>query len=109
MKTLKFIALTVGISGMGFTTALCAEVFEVGQKNKAFTQKTLVVKVGDTVSFKNEDAFFHNVFSLSDAKLFDLGSYPQGVARDVTFDVAGEVEVECAVHPEMLMTITVQQ
>lgn len=85
-----------------------AENFVVGQKDKAFTLETLSIKVGDTVSFKNEDPFFHNVFSLSDAKLFDLGSYEQGVARDVAFDAAGEVEVECAVHPEMIMIITVE-
>ncbi|WP_054114080.1 plastocyanin/azurin family copper-binding protein [Marinagarivorans algicola] len=108
MKSLKFFTLIVCLSSVSVTTSLCAEVFEVGQKNKAFTQKALMIKVGDTVSFKNEDAFFHNVFSLSDAKLFDLGSYPQGVARDVTFDAPGEVEVECAVHPDMTMTITVQ-
>lgn len=91
-----------------FSASVIAETFEVGQKDKAFTQTSLTVKVGDTVSFKNEDPFFHNVFSLSDAKLFDLGSYPQGVARDVIFDVAGDVEVECAVHPEMIMIIKVQ-
>ncbi|RLT95037.1 plastocyanin/azurin family copper-binding protein [Ketobacter sp.] len=92
-----------------FSTNLLAEQFEVGQKDKKFTQDQLTIKVGDTVKFTNNDPFFHNVFSLSDAEMFDLGSYPQGESRDVTFETAGEVEVECAIHPEMRMTIQVQE
>lgn len=83
--------------------------FEVGQKNKEFTQKALKIKVGDTVKFTNEDPFFHNVFSLSEPKSFDLGSYPQGQSRTVTFDKPGKVEVECSIHPNMKMTIDVDK
>ena len=61
----------------------------------------LTVKVGDTVKFVNNDAFFHNVFSLSDAALFDLGSFPKGESKSVTFEESGVVEVECAIHPDM--------
>ncbi len=81
---------------------------EVVQKNKAFSVEELTVKVGDTVKFTNQDDFFHNVFSLSDLKTFDLGSYPKGEFKSVTFDKAGTVEVECAIHPSMLMTINVE-
>lgn len=90
------------------TAGVNAETFEVGQKDKSFTTKSLTVSVGDTVKFVNNDPFFHNVFSLSDAKFFDLGSYPKGESKSVTFDQAGTVEVECAIHPEMLMTIEVK-
>jgi len=85
-----------------------AAEYEVVQKNKQFSPKELNIKVGDTVKFTNEDNFFHNVFSLSDLKTFDLGSYPKGEFKSVTFDKAGKVEVECAIHPSMLMTINVQ-
>jgi plastocyanin len=83
--------------------------FEIGQKGKKFSQKELTVKVGDTVSFKNDDPFFHNIFSLSDTKTFDLGSFPQGQSKKVTFDKPGTVEVECAIHPEMKVTIEVKK
>jgi plastocyanin len=83
--------------------------FEIGQKGKKFSQNELTVKVGDTVSFKNDDPFFHNIFSLSDTKTFDLGSFPQGQSKKVTFDKAGTVEVECAIHPEMKVTIEVKK
>jgi plastocyanin len=45
---------------------------------------------------------------LSDAKLFDLGSYPQGQSKPVTFDKPGTVEVECAIHPQMKITVEVK-
>jgi len=86
-----------------------AETYEIGQKDKDFTKKELTIKKGDTVKFKNLDPFFHNVFSLSDAKFFDLGSFPQGESKEVVFDETGEVEVECAIHPNMRMTIKVEE
>ena len=95
-----------------------AQSMTVGQKNKAFvvdgkppsTSQPLEVSIkqGETVRFINNDDFFHNVFSLSDAKLFDLGSFPQGEYRDVTFEEKGDVEVECAIHPDMKMVIHVE-
>jgi len=86
-----------------------AAEFEVVQLNKAFGTTELKVKIGDTVSFKNADPFMHNIFSLSDAKTFDLGSYPAGQSRPVSFDKPGTVEVECALHPGMKMTILVRK
>jgi plastocyanin len=89
-----------------------AKEIEVSQKGKAFTvQKqathSLRVNVGDTVSFRNDDPFFHNVFSASKVKEFDLGSYPQGQAKKVVFDHEGGVDVECAIHPDMKLHIDV--
>lgn len=97
---------------LGIVPALCAENFLVEQKNKTFINKgakveMLKIKIGDTIDFKNLDPYFHNVFSLSDTKLFDLGSYPEGQSRSVTFDKAGKVDVECAIHPNMKMTVEV--
>ena len=89
------------------STAFAAE-FEVGQKDKQFTKKSLTIKAGDTVKFTNQDPFFHNVFSLSELKTFDLGSYPKGQSKSVTFDKAGTVDVECAIHPNMQMKINVK-
>ena len=85
-----------------------ADEFDVGQKQKAFTVTELTIAQGDTVKFINEDPFFHNIFSLSDLKSFDLGSFPQGDFRLVNFDETGSVEVECAIHPSMRMVINVQ-
>lgn len=79
----------------------------VDQKDKAFSQKVLKIKVGDVVEFKNSDPVAHNIFSLSDVKEFDLGSYAQGQSKKVTFDKPGKIEVECSIHPSMKMEIEV--
>jgi len=79
------------------------------QKGKAFSMKKLVVQQGDSVKFVNEDPFAHNVFSLSDTKSFDLGSHGQGTSKSVLMDKAGTVDVECAVHPDMKLTIEVKK
>jgi plastocyanin len=86
-----------------------ANDFTVAQKDKKFSQTKLEVKVGDVVNFKNEDPFSHNIFSLSDIKTFDLGSYPQGQSKSVTFDKPGTVEIECSVHPDMKLIIEVKK
>lgn len=102
-------ALIMGCCLLAATATANAAEYEVGQKDKQFTEKQLTIKVGDTVKFTNEDPFFHNVFSLSDAKMFDLGSYAQGKSKSVVFDQAGKIEVECAIHPSMHMVIDVAE
>lgn len=105
---MKFSVLVMALAGFGGSMhAAWGASHEVVQKNKGFTPGSLAIKVGDTVSFKNEDVVSHNVFSLSDTSMFDLGSYPKGQARTVTFAKPGTVEVECAIHPSMTMTIEV--
>ncbi|TGN08421.1 methylamine utilization protein [Leptospira ilyithenensis] len=97
------------LTGILVCSALyAANEFSVAQKNKSFSVKTLDIKVGDTVSFPNEDDFFHNVYSLSPAKIFDLGSYKKGETKKVIFDKAGIITVQCAIHPEMKMEIVVK-
>ncbi len=88
--------------------AQAAEEHVVSQKNKAFSVKKLSVKAGDSVKFVNEDNFAHNVFSLSAAKSFDLGSFGNGGSKTIVFDKAGKIEVECAVHPDMRLDIEVK-
>ncbi len=104
-------AALLGPALLGAGVAQAAE-FTVGQHNKTFVQdgdkvEKVTIKVGDTIHFKNMDPWFHNVFSLSDLKTFDLGSYPQGQHKSVVFDEAGMAEVECAIHPQMFMEVEV--
>ena len=70
-------------------------------------QETVVIPVGSKVSFPNLDPIFHNVFSLSKPKSFDLGNYPKGDTRTVTFTQPGVVYVNCHLHPNMTGTIVV--
>ena len=73
----------------------------MNQKEMQFIPRVLPVLVGTTVDFPNNDTSWHNVFSKSAAKDFDLGLYPPGNARSATFDKAGEVRILCNVHPVM--------
>jgi hypothetical protein len=67
----------------------------------------VVIQAGSKVSFPNNDPIFHNVFSLSGPKTFDLGNYPKGDTRVVTFPEPGIVYVNCHLHPNMAATIVV--
>lgn len=89
------------------TTTAIAEEITITQRNKAFDIEEVTAKVGDTIAFLNDDPFYHNIFSISDTLVFDLGSYPRGQARKVTLKQAGDIEVECALHPTMQMIIHV--
>jgi plastocyanin len=71
------------------------------QKNKSFSPHVLVVQVGSSVEFPNQDPFFHNVFSLFNGKRFDLGLYESGSTRSVHFDHEGVSYIFCNIHPEM--------
>jgi plastocyanin len=71
------------------------------QRNLAFAPRVLAVRVGTTVEFPNNDRVFHNVFSFRDGKRFDLGLYPVGTSRRVTFDRAGLSRIFCNIHPNM--------
>ena len=88
--------------------ALASQEHTVSQKDKAFSTKKLDIKVGDKVAFRNDDGFSHNIFSLTDAMPFDLGTYGSGQMKTVTFNKAGKFEIECAIHPDMRMVINVQ-
>jgi plastocyanin len=81
----------------------------IDQKDKKFSKTNVKVKVGDVIEFRNSDPYAHNIFSLSDVKSFDLGSYPQGQSKKVTFDKPGKVEIECSIHPAMQMVVEVEK
>jgi plastocyanin len=74
----------------------------ITQRNKTFIPRVLAVPVGSKVSFRNEDAIFHNVFSLSKPNDFDTGLYKQGATYTQTFKRAGVVQILCNIHSSML-------
>ncbi len=102
---MKHLAVTLTLA-LAAGPALAAD-YTVDQINQSFAPGTLKLKVGDHVDFRNSDPFFHNVFSLSEIASFDLGSYPKGQSRRVTFDKPGKIDVECAIHPDMRLAIEV--
>jgi len=71
------------------------------QRNETFVPHVLAITTGTVVDFPNSDRFYHNVFSLSKTKSFDLGRYPTGHSRSITFDHPGIVRVFCDIHSHM--------
>ncbi len=77
------------------------------QRDIMFSPRVLPILVGTIVDFPNSDNLFHNVFSYSQTKDFDLGRYPTGESRSVLFERAGIVRVYCDIHAHMNATILV--
>jgi plastocyanin len=71
------------------------------QRNETFVPHVLAVMAGTVVDFPNSDKTYHNVFSLSRAKRFDLGRYAAGGSKAVRFDRPGIVRVFCDIHSHM--------
>ncbi len=74
---------------------------ELWQIDQSFEPHVLGVPVGATVDFPNGDLVYHNVFSYSKPKKFDLGYYGKGKSKSVTFDKPGIVQVFCDIHSTM--------
>lgn len=79
----------------------------IHQKYARFDPAFLVIAAGQTVEMPNDDRIFHNVFSFSRPNQFDLGIYPRGESRRVTFRYAGVVRMYCSIHSSMSATIVV--
>jgi plastocyanin len=71
------------------------------QRQESFVPNLLAITVGATVDFPNNDRTYHNVFSLSKPKRFDLGRYAAGRSKAVRFDRPGIVRVFCDIHSHM--------
>lgn len=84
-----------------------SELPSLRQKDQAFVPRVLAIAAGTKVAFPNDDPFYHNVFSYSSAKRFDLGRYGSGKSKSVTFDHAGLVKVFCEIHSDMVGYIVV--
>ena len=80
---------------------------KLDQRNEAFVPHVLAIVAGTTVDFPNNDRTYHNVFSLSPTKPFDLGRYAVGRSKAVRFDRPGIVRVFCDIHSHMSAFILV--
>jgi len=77
------------------------------QENETFVPRVAAITRGSTVDFPNADPFFHDVFSLSRAGTFALGSYPRGQTKSQQFRRTGLIKVYCHIHSHMSASIMV--
>jgi plastocyanin len=87
----------------GQTITPPSETARISQKCAKFRPELLVICVGQTVEFLNDEdrPIEHNVFSNSPTSQFDLGLFGPGENRLVTFQQPGAVLLYCSVHRHM--------
>ncbi len=106
-QTMMMMAL--GAMVMVGTSVASAADHTVVQKDKQFSTKTIKVKAGDRVVFKNEEkAIAHNVYSLGPKNAFELKIQQPGNSSAIDFKDKGVTEVECAIHPTMKIKVEVE-
>jgi len=79
----------------------------VEQRDKTFAPHVLAVPPGSTVAFPNFDGIYHDVFSISPTKKFDVGLYKDGETRELKFEKPGIVRLGCNIHAKMSAYIVV--
>ncbi len=86
-----------------FPNSSAPPVKQVAQKDLSFAPTLLPVQTGTTVEFPNNDDTYHNIFSYSPVKRFDLGRYrpDERPIPTQTFDTAGLVTLRCDIHEHM--------
>lgn len=91
----------VYLEGAPSTHAPATRRVMVEQIDERFSPHVVAVLQGTTIEFPNRDPYFHNVFSLSRTKSFDLGRYAQGEAASITLNTPGVIQVYCQIHSDM--------
>ena len=102
-KILKTILLSLAI-----VASVNAQNYVVDQKGKTFIPHSITVKVGDTITFKNSDPFAHNAYTDDEENEFDIGMQSPGDDIAITIRAKAVFNVECAIHPNMLLEVTVE-
>jgi plastocyanin len=100
-----YVALALSFAA-GTAVALAAER-TISQKGKVFSEPAVSVRKGDTLVFLNDDNVVHNVLSITPGNQFNLGTIAPGHSTPVTFDKTGDVQIICAIHPGMKMSVKV--
>ena len=97
----------LGMSPRGAFDAREEPHARLDQRDESFVPHVLAIVAGTTVDFPNNDRTYHNVFSLSKTRSFDLGRYAAGHSKAILFDRPGIVRVFCDIHSHMSAFILV--
>jgi plastocyanin len=94
-------------AAIALASSALADDVVVNQERKKFSATEITLQRRQPVTFVNSDPFTHNVYSVTPGMSFDLQVQKPGQRDAVTFEHAGEVAVQCAIHPQMKLKITV--
>ena len=100
-------ATVIYLKGEATDRDLGGRTVVVEEGARGFAPALRAISTGTRVEFQNRDHVFHNAFSVSPAKPFDVGAIAPGEKRVVTFDEAGVIQVFCELHPKEAATLVV--
>jgi plastocyanin len=105
-------AVAVGaafIVGLGTLVGLALPQYSISQKGREFRPGEIAIKRGETIQIVNDDGdLLHHAYVDSPKFSFDSGDQKPGSKTDITFPVAGDFDVLCAIHPKMRLAVHVQ-
>jgi len=83
--------------------------YTISQKEREFHPGEISIKRGDTIQIVNDDGdLLHHAYIDSPSFSFDSGDQKPGSVTPITFTVAGDFNVLCAIHPKMLLVVHVR-
>jgi plastocyanin len=99
----------VALLTLGPLVSLAQSRFVISQKGREFRPGVITVSRGESIDIVNDDLDLrHHAYVDSDAFRFDSGDQEPGSKTKVTFPVAGDFDVLCAIHPKMKLTVHVK-
>jgi plastocyanin len=103
------VTASILIVGLGALVGLALPQYTISQKGREFHPEEISIKAGETVEIVNDDAdLIHHAYIDSPKFSFDSGDQQPGSKTDVTFPVAGDFNVLCAIHPKMRLVVHVK-
>jgi plastocyanin len=97
------------IVGLGTLVGLALPQYSISQKGREFHPGEIAIKRGETIQIVNDDGdLLHHAYVDSPKFSFDSGDQKPGSKTDITFPVAGDFDVLCAIHPKMRLAVHVQ-
>jgi len=103
------VAIAAGSIGLGTIVGFALPQYLISQKGREFNPGEISIKRGDTIEIVNDDGdLLHHAYIDSEKFSFDSGDQEPGSKTDITFTVAGDFDVLCAIHPKMRLTVHVK-
>jgi plastocyanin len=107
MRITKIVATTVALAALA--AGVHAANTTIEQSGQQFSQKSIDIAAGDTLTFANHDDVTHNINVINeDDDATDLGLQKPGENLLFKFDKAGKFKIRCSIHPSMKMTVNVK-
>jgi plastocyanin len=103
------LVLTCGFNCFAISAALAQPKYIVSQKGREFHPDELTLKRGESIEIVNDDGDLrHHAYIKSNNFNFDSGDQEPGSKTEITFPVAGDFNVLCAIHPKMKLVVHVK-